>query len=95
MKRDYHGSRTYEHEGHNSAWTYSSLARGWKAAKRQLRRLLDWGSPQPSSRILLRDGEWHLSQLGGSEARPRPPKPAECPFPTEAPRPNNNWRVLP
>ena len=92
MRRDYHGSGTYELD--EPAISRTSLTIAWilSGAKRRLRRFLLWAAPPSSSRTLLRDGKRSFSKLGAQESTRRP---ADCPFPKELPRPGNDWRVLP
>lgn len=95
MKRDYHGSRTYEvsetanrREGVTLAWILG-LAKG------KLFEMLRWASRPTSSRTLLEDGKPLFTKLGRSDSNHTRVRPTDCPFPTQATHGNNNWRVLP
>jgi hypothetical protein len=94
MRKDYHASGNYEVD--EPAISQTGLALAWvlSGAKRRLRRFLFWAAP-PSSASLLDDGDRHFSQLGARPSKRPSARADECPFPTEAPQSNNNWRVLP
>lgn len=94
MRRDYHGSRTYETE---ETAGQTSLALAWllSGTTKSLKRFLMWAAPPSSSTTLLHNGEWHLSKLGAQRPKQPPARADDCPFPKKASRTANNWRVLP
>jgi hypothetical protein len=95
MRKDYHASGNYEVD--EPAISQTGLALAWflSGAKRRLRSFLLWAAPPSSSATLLNDGERHFSQLGARSSKRPAVRGDESPFPTEAARFNNNWRVLP
>jgi hypothetical protein len=95
MGRDYHGSRTYDADEPRIGRTNLAFAWALSSAKRRLRNLLLWAAPPSSSRTLLQNGKRSFSELGARSPKPTPVRADDCPFPKRAPRPNNDWRVLP
>jgi hypothetical protein len=83
MRKDFHGSRTYESDDVAIGPTRLALAWIMAGAASRLRKLWRWAARPTVSEVLLRDGERHFSELGAQAAA----KPA--------PQANNNWRVLP
>ena len=95
MRHDYHGSRSYEMDEPPIGRTSLALAWILSGAKRRFKSFMLWAAPPSSSTTLLDHGERHFSKLGARPAPKRPRRGDQCPFPTKAPRAENDWRVLP
>jgi hypothetical protein len=95
MRRDFHGSRTYERDEPAVGQTSLALAWFFSGTRRRLKKFLLWAAPPSSSRTLLNNGERRFSQLGARPSKQHPVRAADCPLPKKPARPSNDWRVLP